>query len=56
MEPLRSFIYAPEPEGEREGRQECTTLRRKGVRESTALKCSRLTSSLSPRTAVIVSE
>lgn len=53
-EPLKSFIYAPEPagrkRGEREGgRAECTS-------PKAALKSSRLTSSLSPRTTVIVSE
>lgn len=57
-EPLKSFIYAPEPagrkregregEGER-GRAECTS-------PKAALKSSRLTSSLSPRATVIVSE
>lgn len=62
-EPLESFIYAPEPAGrrrgkrqsEREGRQECTTSK-KQKKNPTALKCSRLTSSLSPGTMAIVSD
>lgn len=50
-EPLKSFIYAPEPAGKergrgREGRAECTT-------PKAALKSSRLTSSLSSRTTAI---
>ena len=51
-EPLKSFIYAPEPAGrERErkrerGRAECTA-------PNAALKSSRLTSSLSSRTTAI---
>lgn len=65
-EPLKSFIYAPEPAGrrrgkrqsEREGRQECTTSKKnkKTKKNPTALKCSRLTSSLSPGTVAIVSD
>lgn len=54
-EPLKSFIYAPQPAGRKRGRErergraECTT-------PKAALKSSRLTSSLSPGTTVIVSE
>ena len=53
-EPLKSFIYVPEPAGrersrEGEGGQSAAL-------QKQLLKSSRLTSSLSPRTVVIVSE
>lgn len=53
-EPLKTFIYVPEPAGrersrEGEGGQSAALQKQR-------LKFSRLTSSLSPRTAVIVSE
>lgn len=53
-EPLRNFIYVPEPAG-RERSQEGDGGQSAALQKQ-LLKSSRLTSSLSPRTTVIVSE
>lgn len=53
-EPLKTFIYVPEPAGrERSGEGEGG---QSAELQEQLLKSSRLTSSLSPRTTVIVSE
>lgn len=61
-EPLKSFIYAPEPAGRRRGKRQSeredrsAPLQKNQKKNPTALKCSRLTSSLSPGTVAIVSD
>lgn len=62
-EPLKSFIYAPEPAGRRRGKRQSERgktgvhhFKKNKKKNPTASKCSRLTSSPSPGTVATVSD